>query len=365
MQYVGCMIVLMVLHRMHPNLREVKTAIESAGGKLICIVASSGPSEVSDPANRILLTPTSVQESGVNNILDIHNPDVLIQRNFDQGFIQFWRIARQRGITCFRYSQDPAQVPYIDVWVRPLRVARFVFHSIYFRAVLGRHKRLTPVAYWGRPTRLMAPNSIYVPLPMRARTQKDSGLRSVLTVVCVAKHGQRRKRVNWVIKVLRNSRIPFRLILVGAKPDASNKKYCAEHRRTLIRLEELKHRSNLATVEYDLTEEQLFSLYQRCDVFVLPAKRELMAISPLEAMSVGLPVLIGSDGGAVSYVRPVGKATVFRVRSFKSFESALNRMLASERLRRELSDSAGSVVARNHHPKKFLEALMRAVDSTQ
>ena len=118
-------------------------------------------------------------------------------------------------------------------------------------------------------------------------------------------------------------------------------------------------RSSLVRFHNDLDEKELLDLYKECDLFVLPSKREMMSISPLEAMAAGLPVLIGSDGGAVSYVRPGGVEQIFRTNSFRSFQTSLNRLVSDSQLRAQLQIANEAHIRQNHDPKKFVSTLLQ------
>jgi glycosyltransferase involved in cell wall biosynthesis len=100
------------------------------------------------------------------------------------------------------------------------------------------------------------------------------------------------------------------------------------------------------------------ALYSTSDIFALPSKRELMAISPLEAMSHGLPVLASSDGGAASYIYPVGSEQIFRTRSYRDFRKKLFRLLEDEYLRKKLSERARTYLEHTHSPAGFVDRLV-------
>lgn len=356
--------VLFVVHRMHTNLREVKRAIELRGGRCLFVVSRVGPSEPSSLDARILVDPRSLYWGEAEEIMQKFQPDLLVQRDFQGRLSIFWELATNMGLMKVRYTQDPHQIPYRDFIFRPLRVMRFTRDWLYYRIRLGRHRIVTPVEYWGKPTALVVPGAHHVAPPMRMQENHHPSHRNTLRVLCVAKHGQRRKRVHWLVKALSQADKPFSLIVVGSAPEANEFKKIRGAERLEKSISALGPRSKFVSLHTDLDEASLRKLYSEADIFVLPAKREMMAISPLEAMAHGLPVLVSSDGGAACYVTPVGKEQIFRSRSYQSFRKRLSLLLEDRRLRDRLSIAASIAVTRNHSPRQFHRILANEISES-
>lgn len=346
-----------VVHRMHPNLTEVHQALVSYGHQCVFVVEGVGPSEPDVFYDRILVHSNILSDAVVNEILDHHQPDLVVQRNIDGPYVLFWKIARERGMPQVLYTQDPHQVPLFDAFVRPLRVIRLFRDLVIQRIKLGPHKRITPVQYWGREHKFSFSSAEHIPFPAVIKSSKTESVSSPLKVLTVAKHGQKRKRVTWLLKALKQTSTPFTLIVVGARPspgDRRKQKNYSQFLRLILRLGE---RAKNVIVHENLDREEMEALYKASDIFALPSKRELMAISPLEAMSHGLPVLASSDGGAASYIYPVGSEQVFRARSYLDFRKKLSRLLENEHLRKSLSHRALKHLERTHSPPIFVDRL--------
>ena len=355
--------VMFVVHRMHPNLSEVHQALISYGHQCVFVVAGVGPSEPDVFDNRILVDPNILSDAAVNEILDQNQPDLVVQRNIYGPYVLFWKIARKRGIPQVLYTQDPHEVPFFDAFVRPLRAIRLFRDLVIQRIKLGPHKRITPVQYWGREHKFSFPNSEYVPFPAVIKSSKKWAVSGPLKVLTVAKHGQRRKRVRWLLKALRQASPPFTLIVVGASPNPSDQRKQRNHSQFLQLVPKLGDRAENVIVYENLDRLEMEALYQASDIFALPSKRELMAISPLEAMSHGLPVLAGSDGGAASYIYPVGSDQIFRTRSYRDFQKKLYRLLEDEGLREKLSAQAIKHLELTHSAKAFVDHLMKIANT--
>ena len=352
-----------VVHRMHPNLTEVHHALVSHGHQCVFIVEGAGPSEPDVSDDRILVDPNSLSDATVNEVLDYHQPDLVVQRNIAGPFVLFWKIAHERRIPQVLYTQDPHQVPLVDAFVRPLRVIRLFRDSVIQRINLGPHKRITPVKYWGRENKFSFSNSEYVPFPAVIKSSKKVSVSGPLKVLAVAKHGQGRKRVNWLLMALKQASTPFTLILVGARPSTGDRRKQKNYSQFLRLIRKLGERAKNVIVHENLDREEMEALYTASDLFALPSKRELMAISPLEAMSHGLPVLASSDGGAASYIYPAGSDQIFRARSYRDFRKKLFRLLEDEELRIKLSAQAVKQLELTHSAKTFVNNLVKLANT--
>ena len=341
---------------MHPNLRGLSAALVGSGHQCFFIVEGIGASEEKFVPNRRVCDPRDSLENWQEVLAEIR-PDLVVQRNFNGGFIQLWKLAKFAGIPVVRYSQDPSEAPFKDFLYRPARVVRFLRDRIWFRVILGNHRTLTPVSRWGSHPGRLIKNVTYFPFPIVRTPPKMQKPVKPLTVLCVAKHGQRRKRVIWLLRALTHSRDSFRLILVGSSPPTGAKAWNRYDNKLRKRAETLGSRAKDVVFFDDVSELELGRLYRGADLFVLPAKREMMAISPLEAMAHGLPVLVSSDGGAASYVREAGKEQVFRARSYGDFQDKFARLREDQSLRSRLVEQGAGVLVKKHSPDKLQDSL--------
>ena len=350
--------VLFVLQRMHPNVREIHKALTSAGIGCTFVVAGLGPSEPEFFIDRVLLEHRVTSAQDVRSFFSQLEPDLLIQRDFRGVFHNFWSCAKSKNVPAYVYDQNPAQVPLLDFLFRPLRVIRFGRDSLRLRLKLGSFQRITPVEYWGSPGMWVPRNTTYLPFPMGVKPQPVFvAPREKLFVLTVAKHGQKRKRIHWLLRSLAGYNNPVQLDIVGSSPPPKSGGRHAWDRK--LRLAASKINPSVISVVFhnDLNEEELTQLYSQADVFVLPAKREMIAISPLEAMAWGLPVLVSSDGGAVPYVSPTGKTQVFRSRSFFSFNKKLLVLLQDSRLRETARRKGLEAVSSTHSYSSFVSKI--------
>jgi glycosyltransferase involved in cell wall biosynthesis len=340
---------IIITQRMHPNLRELHHMITSRGGECKFIVSRIGPSEPRTFPDRLLVNPRSLTKASVEDLLATTKTNLLVQRDFSRGNIRFWKTAGELGIPRFVYDQNPVLVPFAEFRLRPWRVIRLAKDLTLLRVRLGRHTRLSPVLFWGKESSRKFSNSLHVPFPMRNRApKKPSKNPSATRVVCVAKHGQKRKRVAWLILALKRSRVDFTIDVVGSAPQTPGHRTHFEKLKKLAK--SLGARSDLVTFHEDLSEEEIHRIFAQATAFVLPARREQMAISPLEAMSHGLPVLVASDGGASYYTGAVSPNQVFQSHSKHAFEKKLAQIVSDPDLRVQLGKLNQKAIQCAHSP---------------
>jgi glycosyltransferase involved in cell wall biosynthesis len=350
------LVVLFVTPRFHSNMAPFERAINLHGGVAHYLVERRGPSESVPRGQKILLPLDSRTPERLGRLLDELAPSLVVMRSFDLRTRQLWRISQTRGIPCVTYDQGPIRIGFSAGFTNPIKTSRFV--ASYFRRMVAvpEYRRISPVEKWGRGVSFSLPRSYYVAHPMEPGAISKANLASnSLSVIVVAKHGQKRKRVRWLLKLQRASEVRFELLLVGAAPeDADRARY---HRGTMRAVRDSQNQGHSVSVLSNLSRTKLRALYGRADILVLPSKREPFAISPLEAMSFGLPVVVASDGGASSYVKNNSTGLIFRTRSFRSFKKACIRLLTDRQLARVLGNQARLSVRLEYSSSLFVDKI--------
>lgn len=353
--------ILFVLHRMHPNLRETHRALTESGIQCLYVVANIGPSEPVEFGGRVEMDPFACAHQEIDDLVRDFAPSLLVQRNFDGNFLHFWRSARLAGARTFRYSQDPKFFPVPDLFFRPLRAARMGRDFLRYRRVLGKHPIVTPVARWGTRGSFAVPGACHVPLPMRPRSGGASPEAPVIKLLTVGKHGQPEKRIRWLMSVVQEVSVPIELQVVGSSPRQDQPEWVELDSQLRVRGKHIEREGLKIRFFDDLDEPELSELYSAADLFVLPGRREHMAVSPLEAMAHGTPVLVSSENGAADYVRQASAEQIFRAGSYRSFRERTLALVSDSGRRNRLRAANQRVIAKNHSPEKFLAAVLNYV----
>jgi glycosyltransferase involved in cell wall biosynthesis len=115
---------------------------------------------------------------------------------------------------------------------------------------------------------------------------------------------------------------------------------------------------NVHWIDDYISDRKLMRLYlSAADAYALPSRREGFPVAPLEAMACGLPV-VAADVPGVAEIFPDGEASgglVVPPADADALARALDRLLADDRLRKEL----GSRARRRAETEFSLEAVGR------
>lgn len=223
--------------------------------------------------------------SGLKEVFATVKPDLVIIR--DAAFplsIATYRMAKSQRIPALLYSQHPLEAT--------LGLTTKIFQII----GLTPKVRITPSRSTNQTVNRKT-RTYYVPLITNVNfdlNQKKYLQSSRLNLLSVAKLDLPRKRhfVLFEVVQLLARTIPVHLTVVGSLADKENPYY-------LSLVEYLKHNQleQLVTLHYNLPFDQMPTIFQANDIFVLPSDNEPYSISPLEAMAYGLPAVVQKSNG--------------------------------------------------------------------
>jgi glycosyltransferase involved in cell wall biosynthesis len=97
--------------------------------------------------------------------------------------------------------------------------------------------------------------------------------------------------------------------------------------------------------------------YHWADLYVLPSANEPAAVSILEAMSFGLPVICSDQNGTKCYVVEGGNGFVFRSGDVQSLSSILETLLSDRRRLLKMGKRSTELVKERHAPDKVYQAF--------
>lgn len=182
----------------------------------------------------------------------------------------------------------------------------------------------------------------------------------VTRIVCVAKWGQPRKRIDWLLSTLGEINYDGTLATRGIESwQPGNPFHLARAKNYKRRFTKLKRRySSQIRVEklINLSHSETETEISTSELFVLPSKSEPFTISPMEAIEKGVPILISSSNGAQTYAHTRPEA-VFDWGSKSDFREKLQNLLMSRDLRQEQVTSPQTVLRTNHSGDFFVELL--------
>jgi len=278
-----------------------------------------------------------------------NTPDVVIVR--DTGsmlslvtFIMCWR----HKIPCILYNQHPLED-------REHRLTRWL------QAIgLVPRVRITPMRKNATSTHNSKQNSFYVPLI--SSFSYDIATRATPTppikLLFIGKFTLERKKHLLLLESVRKlSRThSIQLTMVGAYHETNIKPY--EEAIAFVRENKLE---NIVTFLQNVPYEDMPELYQAHDLFVLPSVDEPFAISPLEAMNFGLPVIITDTNGARGYVQEAKTGFIIPSNDQAALTEKISLLLGDTSILQTLGANAHAYVVEQHNNESFLRHLYIAL----
>lgn len=152
------------------------------------------------------------------------------------------------------------------------------------------------------------------------QAQPSQGSASTLKIITVAKY-QKRKNLDVLIDSIHHLKKTYtntnlQLTIVGNILDS---KIYSELSRKVDVLDLKKE----VTLNKQMSHENTIKLLGSSDLFILPASKEPLGYSVVEAMAAGLPVIVTEEVGAKSYVQKSDNELIIKPRSVKALTQAI------------------------------------------
>ena len=289
--------------------------------------------------------------SFLKNQLVHSQPDVVIVRDTGSTLsLTTFLMCRINKVPCILYNQHPLED-------REHRLTRWL------QAIgLVPRVRITPMRKNATSTHNSKQNSFYVPLI--SSFSYDIATRATPTppikLLFIGKFTLERKKHLLLLESVRKlSRThSIQLTMVGAYHETNIKPY--EEAIVFVRENKLE---NIVTFLQNVPYEDMPELYQAHDLFVLPSVDEPFAISPLEAMNFGLPVIITDTNGARGCVQDGETGFVIPSDDQVALTEKIELLLADKTLLQTMGFSANKYVLEQHNGKSFLRHLYTALEA--
>lgn len=145
--------------------------------------------------------------------------------------------------------------------------------------------------------------------------------------------------------VLRDNRIPFRLLLVGEGPEKHN-------------IKELAIRNGiLENVYFAGFQNDIESWLAVLDIFVLPSLTEGTPMALLEAMSVKLPVIATAVGGVPKVIENMKNGILVSPANPDQIAAAVTKIFENNELRKQIGSAAAETIATQFNIDQWVEKI--------
>ena len=207
------------------------------------------------------------------------------------------------------------------------------------------------------------------PLPLYSRRKRKN---ESVQIIQVGKLTQPRKRHDWTIQSLLNSKMDCTLKIFGAGPkdfdfkrpsDMGDTTRSEEYFEKIHQLASVANNSEHLKVEivHDLDYYEIQRHYFESDICVLPSETEEYGISLLEAMSHGCAVLVSDASGVAHSVQDDNHGMAFSTSSYSDFESKLLNLMQDKRTLKNAQQHNRSVIQANHNYNQFVAFIENIV----
>lgn len=275
-------------------------------------------------------------------------PDVVVVKRFFPFFAVFSLVARAFGIKVMIYDQK----------------GLFSHRSGPVGAFLEKIKikprvRYTPVIGYQEMPGVIRLKGAYIPFvaPQEkeglGRTYCKNGRVSILMVGEVSKP---RKRAKDLIKAFIElaPRYPIDLTIIGANPEAG-KAYLAE----LFQVIAKKGFANRVTLTSGLDWVAMREAYLTHDIFVLPSIEEPASYSQLEAMALGMPVILSNRNKSRCYVHQGINGELFEGKNWHDLMLKIETFLLDYDRIKVMGQASALLARKRYGPDVFIRRIRR------
>jgi len=289
--------------------------------------------------------------SDLKRVLVKEKPDLLIIRDLKIFSMQVGLIAKFMSIPVLFYDQDlPVQFTTFK---------RRVWHFT-VRTFISKY-RMTTVTNNNTSSHEYPKNTFFIPFavpetPVKTNYELVFNPSNPLKIMVVSKLGEKRKNLLFLLESL----LPFfeegriRLSIYGMlkRKESSQKNY-----RKLMAFIQKNNLSSMIDIYPNEVYERVLNAYSEHDLFILPSLNEPAAISPFEAMSSGLPVIVTEQNGT-NYIIEDGKnGFIFNPGDKSQLHDKINYFIDQPDKLQQFGVAALQTINKHYRPKHFAENL--------
>lgn len=375
-----CMNILFVQSRYHSNQHPIVKELVERGRNVKYLTRHNemsetenyqvlepevlGYSSISVTLTNLFRTPhfltKSVRWPPIYNLyreFDSFQPDIVISRDYSVYSLLVLLMAKLFNCEFVLYTQIPKYktdngkiIPKLN-WL----------YQVIFREPLV---RFTPVK-GNKGTGTTSENIYYIPFVVDPEYIHDSEKKTYfqgnkINIISVGQYSLKRKKHILLLHCINELRDDFdiSLTIVGHLEDETDKNY-----QSILNYIEEKNLESITTLEKNMEYEDLQEEYFNHDLYVLPSEYEPAAVSHLEAMAQGIPVICSDTNGTRWYINEGKNGYIFKTNNKKSLKYNIEKIISDKNKLIEMGAESRRIIKRKHLPKHFCDKFEDITDS--
>jgi glycosyltransferase involved in cell wall biosynthesis len=362
--------ILFSVPRLHPNYAAMIQGFVEDGHRVSFIAMDGGtvvvPSDHSIPvyhiqAKKRWFSPDNRVKQlhyesfkRLNNILKEQSPDLIIARDLHLCNIQLSLLGRIKGIPTLYYDQLPT-------YGRKTFKRKLWYGIIHM--FISRYRMTTVKNNESDPDTVN--NSFFVPFavpqtPVKQVYPAEISISHPIKIIVVSKLGEKRKNLLFLL----DSLLPLfekRLIRLSIYGLLRDNPESIKNFSILVDFIKTHGLSEYLNFHKNRSHKEVLNSYSEYDLFILPSHDEPAAISPFEAMSSGLPVIVTEQNGT-NYVIEEGKnGFIFNPRDKEDLSVKIQFFIDQPEQLRNFGTSALQTINNYYRPKHFSNKIIQLI----
>lgn len=292
-----------------------------------------------------------------SRLIKSKKPDVVIMRDRSVYNIGVSFVCKLQQVPAILYTQLPL---WEDINCKG-GIVRWAFRKCTPKV------RITPVLgeeIQGITTR--KPGANYVPFVMEPHISPENKtyfIEEQLNILGVGKYvGQKRHEL--ILRLAKDLKekhpeLKFHITIIGEEVTDEQKHYFTR----MVKYQKEHHLEDVLSLERNFKINQVYEVYAKTDLFVLPSKGEVASISHLEAMSCSLPVICSKSNGTSCYIEQGQNGYIFDDEKYEDFYRYVE-LLAMNRVKIvEMGRRSYELVMNKHSFKQYKKSISKIIES--
>jgi len=306
--------ILLIHHRLHPNLEGFIHGVKANDIKLMIITPDQKPYDglTSSKGEFIHKQIAQITFSYAFKLFKSYNFSNIIYRHNIKGHYWILLMSYFFGVKIIEYDQSTHRNDNIfKQSIRPI-VRLFQLRPL---------KKWTPVNFkHSTGKKYIEPFSFFVRIPMLPI--KNINKTNIVTnkIMMIGKLSESRKNHLRFIEELYS--LNAQLIIVGSTPHG----FSSEPIYYNLLQSQTKKYKNISLIK-NASRKEVFELYSKVDIFVMPSSQESLGYSVLEAMSMGCVVVCNKDVGASCYIDDKINGFIFDINKKGDLENIVRNLI--------------------------------------